>query len=151
MDIPPPSMGEGEGGGGQEESLLGPPPFIPSHRETVSQLLFCHPELVSGSHNYSILLDAENKFGMTSSTVSLLLHSLRRQGRSFRVIHKFDIFRRQKPISLASFLLFFNFYSSIQHFNRKSARELSFSTKIFLDRQCIREYFLTVYPQIESK
>jgi hypothetical protein len=30
-----------------------------SHHETVSQLLFCHPEFISGSHNHLILLDAE--------------------------------------------------------------------------------------------
>ncbi len=34
-------------------------PFIPYHEEVVSQLLFCHPELVSGSHKFLILLDAE--------------------------------------------------------------------------------------------
>ena len=32
---------------------------IPSLQETVSQILFCHPEFISGSHNHLILSDAE--------------------------------------------------------------------------------------------
>ena len=35
------------------------PPPTPPPQETVSYLLFFHPEFISGSHNHLILLDAE--------------------------------------------------------------------------------------------
>jgi hypothetical protein len=66
----PPSPLKGEGppcgvvkltpqGKGEGAKFVIPPPLHPLPPETVSQLLFCHPEFISGSHKPLILLDAE--------------------------------------------------------------------------------------------